>query len=120
MTNSRITDPEVMEHHFPVLLEEFSIRQNSGGKGQYSGGDGVCRKIKFFEAVSLSILSSSRIFRPTGLDGGSRGLAGMNFYIDEAGRHHELLGCAQLEVKPGESILIQTPGGGGFGEPSFD
>ncbi len=120
MTNSRITDPEVMEHHFPVLLEEFSIRQNSGGKGQYNGGDGVCRKIKFFESVSLSILSSSRVFRPTGLDGGLQGLAGRNFHIDEAGCHHELPGCAQIEIKPGESILIHTPGGGGFGEPSFD
>ena len=120
MTNSRITDPEVMEYHFPVLLEEFSIRQNSGGKGLSNGGDGVCRKIKFFESVSLSILSSSRVFQPIGLDGGSSGLAGRNFHIDKAGGHNELPGCTQIEIKPGESILIYTPGGGGFGEPSFD
>ena len=120
MTNSRITDPEVMEFHFPVLLEEFSIRQNSGGKGLSNGGDGVCRKIKFFESVSLSILSSSRVFQPIGLDGGSSGLAGRNFHIDKAGGYNELPGCTQIEIKPGESILIHTPGGGGFGEPSFD
>ena len=116
MTNSRITDPEIMERYFPVLVEEFSIRRNSGGVGLFNGGDGVCRKIKFLEPVSLSILSSNRLYQPRGLNGGQGGLAGKNVYIDKVGNRVNLPSCAQIEVDFGESILIYTPGGGGFGK----
>ena len=117
MTNSRITDPEVMERHFPILLEEFSIRRNSGGKGVFNGGNGVVRKIRFLEPVALSILSSSRVNRPRGLNGAQDGLAGKNFYINKAGKQFDLPSCAQIEIDRDECILIYTPGGGGFGKP---
>ena len=120
MTNSRITDPEIMERYFPVLVEEFSIRRNSGGIGLFKGGDGVCRKIKFLEPVSLSILSSNRLWQPRGLSGGQDGLSGQNFYIDKVGNQINLPSCAQVEVDLGESILIYTPGGGGFGKSRAD
>ena len=120
MTNSRITDPEVMERHFPILLEEFSIRRNSGGKGMFNGGNGVIRKIKFLEPVALSILSSSRVNRPRGLNGGQDGLAGKNFYINKVGNQFDLPSCAQIEIARDECILIHTPGGGGFGKPCVD
>ena len=99
-------------------MEKIINRKNKQDQILKVSGKNI--QIKFFEPVSLSILSSSRVVRPTGLDGGLNGLAGMNFHIDEAGRHNELPGCAQIEIKPGESVLIHTPGGGGFGEPFFD
>ena len=115
MTNSRITDPEILEQRFPVLLREFSIRTGSGGEGCYRGGDGVIRRIEFREAMSAGILSSHRLQPPFGLRGGSPGALGQNSVIRHDGREQQLAGCEEIEVNPGDVISIETPGGGGFG-----
>ena len=115
MTNSRITDPEVLEWRFPVLLEAFSIRQNSGGKGKYHGGNGAVRKIKFLASMAVSILSSHRIEQPFGLHGGSPGAVGENRIIRYNGEIVKLDGCAQIAVEQGDSLEIKTPAGGGYG-----
>ncbi|NWH08431.1 MAG: hydantoinase B/oxoprolinase family protein [Alphaproteobacteria bacterium] len=117
MTNSRLTDPEVLEWRFPVLVEEFAIRQGSGGKGRFRGGDGVRRLIRFREAMTMSILSTRRETHPFGLMGGGDGKAGRNTLILADGTRVELSGCDQREVPAGAAILIETPGGGGFGAP---
>jgi 5-oxoprolinase (ATP-hydrolysing) len=116
MTNSRITDPEILEQRFPVLLREFTIRQGSGGKGRYRGGDGVVRRIEFREAMSAGILSSHRVKPPFGLQGGSPGALGVNRLIRRDGRVEPLPGCTEIRVEPGDTIVIETPGGGGYGE----
>jgi 5-oxoprolinase (ATP-hydrolysing) len=115
MTNSRITDPEVLELRFPVLLQEFSIRKGSGGAGRYQGGDGVVRRIKFLEPMSAGILSSHRSIPPFGINGGKPGKPGVNKLIRNNGEVEMLHGCAELEVQTGDAIQIETPGGGGFG-----
>ena len=115
MTNSRITDPEVLELRFPVLLQEFSIRKGSGGAGRYQGGDGVVRRIKFLEPMSAGILSSHRSIPPFGINGGKPGKPGVNKLIRNNGEVEILHGCAELEVQTGDAIQIETPGGGGFG-----
>lgn len=115
MTNSRITDPEVLEWRFPVLLEEFSIRQNSGGKGQWNGGNGVCRKFKFLEPMSVSILSSHRLLAPFGIQGGLNGDSGINTLFKSNGDEIKLDACCQIDLQRNEMIQIETPGGGGYG-----
>lgn len=115
MTNSRITDPEVLELRFPVLLQEFSIRKGSGGAGRYQGGDGVVRRIKFMEPMSAGILSSHRSLPPFGINGGMPGKTGTNRVIRSNDEVEMLHGCAELEVQTGDAIQIETPGGGGFG-----
>jgi len=115
MTNSRITDPEVLEWRFPVLLEQFSIRQNTGGKGKYRGGNGVIRTIKFLSPMTASILSSHRIKPPFGLHGGCFGAVGENKLIRFNGEVIKLQGCAQISVQAGDCIEIKTPAGGGYG-----
>ncbi|MBS3954789.1 MAG: hydantoinase B/oxoprolinase family protein [Methylomicrobium sp.] len=115
MTNSRITDPEILEWRFPVLLKEFSIRAGSGGYGRYRGGDGVIRRIEFLEAMTTGILSSHRIKPPFGLQGGSPGKTGGNRIIRNEVTEELLAGCAETHVNPGDEIIIETPGGGGFG-----
>jgi len=115
MTNSRITDPEVLEWRFPVLLEQFSIRQNSGGKGKFCGGNGVLRKIKFLTPMTASILSSHRINPPFGLHGGCFGAVGENKLIRFNGEVINLQGCEQIAVQQGDSLEIKTPAGGGYG-----
>ena len=115
MTNSRITDPEVLEWRFPVLLEAFSIRQGSGGKGLFNGGDGVVRRIKFLEPMSVNILSSHRKHTPFGLHGGEPGATGNNTVLRADGGIELLAGCAEVEMKIGDVLQIETPGGGGFG-----
>ncbi|MFY7804081.1 MAG: hydantoinase B/oxoprolinase family protein [Limnoraphis robusta] len=120
MTNSRLTDPEVLEWRFPVLLEEFSIRPNSGGKGQYKGGNGITRKIRFLEKMTASILSGHRVIPPFGLAGGEAGLVGKNSVIrnDET---VEILGStATIEINEGDLFIIETPGGGGYGNPDVN
>ncbi|MCG5058480.1 MAG: hydantoinase B/oxoprolinase family protein [Limnoraphis sp. WC205] len=120
MTNSRLTDPEVLEWRFPVLLEEFSIRPNSGGKGQYKGGNGITRKIRFLEKMTASILSGHRVIPPFGLAGGEAGLVGKNSVIrnDET---VEILGStATIEINEGDIFIIETPGGGGYGNPDVN
>ncbi len=115
MTNSRLTDPEIMEARFPVLVESFAIRTGSGGVGAYRGGDGVVRRIRFREAMEAGILSNRRRIAPFGLAGGAPGALGIN-RIERADGSVETLGAtASVEMAPGDLFIIETPGGGGFG-----
>jgi 5-oxoprolinase (ATP-hydrolysing) len=115
MTNSRLTDPEVLELRFPVLLEQFSIRRGSGGRGRHCGGDGVVRKVRFLEKMTASILSFRRRTPPFGLAGGLPGQCGRNYVLRADGQHTDLPGTASIELEPGDVFVIETPGGGGFG-----
>ncbi|NBD18669.1 MAG: 5-oxoprolinase, partial [Cyanobacteria bacterium] len=115
MTNSRLTDPEVLEWRFPVLVEEFKIREKSGGNGQYQGGNGVIRRIKFLEAMTAGILSGRRQFAPFGLAGGESGKPGRNAVERNDGTLEELDSTATVEMQPGDVFIIETPGGGGYG-----
>ncbi len=118
MTNSRLTDPEVLEWRFPVILEEFAIRQDSGGRGRYRGGDGIVRRVKFLEDMEVSLLTGHRIVPPPGLAGGEPGLNGVNRVIRADGTEETLGFADSTDVTPGDAILIETPGGGGYGAPS--
>jgi 5-oxoprolinase (ATP-hydrolysing) len=115
MTNSRLTDPEVLETRYPVIVEEFSIRRGSGGDGAHKGGDGVIRRIKFREAMTAGILSTRRETDPFGLEGGKSGARGANRITRKDGTQVSLKGCDETQVAPGDSVTIETPGGGGFG-----
>ncbi len=115
MTNTRITDPEIFELCYPVRLDEFSIRKNSGGSGQWKGGDGIVRKITFLEEVSLTLLSQHRKYAPYGLEGGEDGKPGMQFIIRKNGEKEQFSGIDKSEMQEGDCIIIETPGGGGFG-----
>ena len=115
MTNSRLTDPEVLEFRYPVLVEEFKIRENSGGKGQYSGGNGVIRNIKFLEPMTANILSSHRKISPFGLAAGEVGKVGKNCVKRKDGTEEILNSTATVEMESGDHFIIETPGGGGFG-----
>ncbi len=117
MTNSRLTDPEVLEWRFPVLLESFEIRQGSGGAGQTRGGDGAIRRLKFLEPMTAAILSSHRRVPPYGMAGGQPGAVGRNHVERANGDKLELGGCAQTGMQAGDVFVIETPGGGGFGTP---
>lgn len=116
MTNSRMTDPEILEARFPVILEEFSLRTGSGGAGEFFGGDGLIRQIRFLESMTASILSNRRISVAPGLLGGQAGKPGRNVQVtrDDV---HTLGFCDTVRVNPGESIRIETPGGAGYGYP---
>jgi 5-oxoprolinase (ATP-hydrolysing) len=116
MTNSRLTDSEVLEERFPVRLERFAIRRGSGGAGQWPGGDGVIRELRFLEPMTLSLLTSSRRVPPAGLAGGGPGACGVNRLLLPDGSSQELPGCAELEVPAGALLRMETPGGGGYGE----
>jgi 5-oxoprolinase (ATP-hydrolysing) len=117
MTNSRLTDPEVLEWRFPVLVKSFSIRAGSGGKGRHKGGNGVIRQIQFREAMTAAILSGHRITPPFGLEGGESGTVGRNL-VKRRNGDTELLGSkAEVLMQPGDVFEIETPGGGGFGTP---
>jgi 5-oxoprolinase (ATP-hydrolysing) len=115
MTNSRLTDPEVLEWRFPVLLENYSIRHGSGGKGLYSGGAGVTRRVRFLEPMTAAILSSHRRVAPYGLNGGAPGGVGRNWIDRQDGTMDSLEGCDQTDMNTGDVFVIETPGGGGFG-----
>ncbi len=115
MTNSRLTDPEVLETRYPVIVEEFSIRRGSGGEGAHKGGDGVVRRIRFREAMTAGILSTRRQTDPFGLDGGKPGARGANWVTRRDGARTALKGCDETAVAAGDSVTIETPGGGGFG-----
>lgn len=117
MTNSRLTDPEVLEWRYPVLVEDFSIRRHSGGQGKYSGGDGVVRKIQFLKSMSAAILSSHRQTPPFGLAGGKPGAVGKNYIQHRNGKVTALKATDQVAMKSGDTFVIETPGGGGFGTP---
>jgi 5-oxoprolinase (ATP-hydrolysing) len=151
MTNTRITDAEVFERRYPVILREFSLRAGSGGKGQHSGGDGVIRDIEFRIPVTVSILSERRVYHPYGLEGGEDAQCGLNVWVREVPkpdprsdatngtngvngingppkehddekahetiyRHINMGGKNTAEMKPGERIIVMTPGGGAWGK----
>jgi 5-oxoprolinase (ATP-hydrolysing) len=118
MTNSRLTDPEVLEFRFPVLVEEFRIRRGSGGAGLHRGGDGVVRRIQFREAMTAAILSGHRRIQPYGLEGGAPGALGRNHVERVDGSAVELSGTDKIDMRPGDCFIIETPGGGGFGQPA--
>ncbi|WP_432784366.1 hydantoinase B/oxoprolinase family protein [Cyanobium sp. BSA11S] len=115
MTNSRLTDPEILEERFPVRLEAFALRRGSGGSGRWRGGDGVVRRIRFLEPMTAAILSGSRQVAPFGLAGGGPGLPGRNRLIRANGTELELGGGVELQLEAGEALVIETPGGGGYG-----
>jgi 5-oxoprolinase (ATP-hydrolysing) len=117
MTNSRLTDPEVLELRYPVLLERFEIVRGSGGKGEWRAGDGTLRVIRFLERMECAILSGFRKVRPFGLHGGAPGQLGENWVRRSNGRLERLKGSDQTVLDPGEAIIIKTPTGGGFGAP---
>lgn len=116
MTNSRLTDPEVLESLFPVILEYFQVRENSGGNGKFVGGPGAVRRIRFKESMTASILSNRRSTSPHGLKGGKDGLPGKNILSKPNGKIIELEACSKVLLQPGDCLQIETPGGGGFGE----
>ncbi len=118
MTNSRLTDPEVLEWRFPVRLNRFEIRKGSSGKGKYAGGDGVIREIQFLEPMTAAILSSHRTDSPFGVAGGESGASGRNRITRSNGVVEELGGIAERQMEAGDRLTIETPGGGGFGKPS--
>jgi 5-oxoprolinase (ATP-hydrolysing) len=115
MTNSRLTDPEILESRFPVLLERFAIRRGSGGKGAHNGGDGVVRHIRFRERMRAGILSNRREIAPAGLAGGEDAEPGVNQIVRKDGTVETLTATASSEMAPGDMFVIETPGGGGFG-----
>ena len=116
MTNTRITDPEILEHRYPVRLERFSIRSDSGGNGKYNGGDGVERQFTFLEPVLLSVLTQHRKNRPYGLNGGESGKEGLQFVIGKNGKMIKLRSIDMKSIEAAESLIIKTPCGGGFGK----
>ncbi|MEM7508662.1 MAG: hydantoinase B/oxoprolinase family protein [Pseudomonadota bacterium] len=117
MTNTLMTDPEVLEHRFPVRLEEFSIRRGSGGAGRWHGGDGITRRLRFLEAMTTTTLCSHRRVPPFGGDGGAPGDVGREWVIRADGTKTRLQGNDRCEVEPGDVFVMQTPGGGGWGAP---
>ncbi|MGL4184880.1 MAG: hydantoinase B/oxoprolinase family protein, partial [Thiotrichaceae bacterium] len=116
MTNSRLTDPEILETRFPVRLEEFSIRPHSGGQGRYQGGNGIVRKTRFLEPMTVSIVSGHRRIAPYGMAGGQAGLVGQNALQRANGSYEVLAGISQVCVESGDILNITTPGGGGFAD----
>ncbi len=117
MTNTRLTDPEILEFRYPVLLEDFHIRKGSGGSGRFNAGDGVIRTIRFLEKMECTILSGHRRVPPFGLDGGTDGQVGENAVRRNDGRTEKLAGCDATVLDAGEAIIIQTPTAGGYGKP---
>jgi 5-oxoprolinase (ATP-hydrolysing) len=117
MTNTRLTDPEVLEFRYPVLLEDFHVREGSGGRGRWNAGDGVRRTIRFLEKMDCTILSGHRRVRPFGLAGGEAGEIGENAVRRNDGRVEKLAGADATVIDAGETIIIQPPTAGGYGKP---
>jgi 5-oxoprolinase (ATP-hydrolysing) len=115
MTNSRLTDPEVLEARYPVLVREFRYRHGSGGAGRQRGGDGLVRRIEFRKPMTAAILSNHRRIAPFGLAGGGDGATGINRLELAGGGLREMPACTSAEVKAGDVLVIETPGGGGYG-----
>lgn len=120
MTNSRMTDPEILELRYPVRLEHFGIRLGSGGQGAFVGGDGVVRTLRFLQRMEVAVLSSRRVIAPSGLAGGQEGKAGVNFLRLNNGRQVALAGVQKIVVGEGDLLTIETPGGAGFGAYEVD
>jgi len=117
MTNTRATDPELLEHRYPVRLERFAVRPGSGGAGRHRGGDGAVRELTFLAPMSLSLLTQHRVEAPYGAAGGSPGLPGRQLLVRASGETLELAPVAGCEVEPGDRLVLETPGGGGWGPP---
>jgi 5-oxoprolinase (ATP-hydrolysing) len=117
MTNSRLTDPEILETRYPVLLERFQVRKGSGGEGRQRGGDGVVRHIRFRAPMRANILSNRRVVPPRGIEGGEDAKGGVNRVVRADGSVEELGATASADMLPGDTLVIETPGGGGFGAP---
>ncbi len=115
MTNTRITDPEVLEFRYPVKLLSFAIRKGSGGKGKWNGGDGVVRQLQFLEELEVNLLTQHRKQKPYGVDGGRPGKTGEQFLLRSTGEKEKLSGVDGAHIFPGDIIVIATPGGGGWG-----
>jgi 5-oxoprolinase (ATP-hydrolysing) len=116
MTNSRLTDPEVLESRFPVLVERFAVRRGSGGAGKHKGGDGAVRRIRFRAPMTAAMLANRRATAPHGLNGGASGKAALNFVQRRDGAIEQLAATGKAEMEPGDVFVIETPGGGGYGE----
>jgi 5-oxoprolinase (ATP-hydrolysing) len=116
MTNTAITDPEILEQRFPVECREFSLRSGSAGAGKFPGGDGLIREIRFKDAVTVSLLTQNRVRGAQGLNGGGNGQPGRQWHVLKDGELRSLEGICQVKVQPGEGIRIETPGGGGWGK----
>ena len=116
MTNTRMTDPEVLEKRFPVRVESFAIRPDSGGKGKFRGGNGICRKVRFIDPVTVTTLTSHRVTQPHGASGGEPGARGENAVIRNDGTRLILAGNDECQLEPGEIFEMLTPGGGGYGK----
>lgn len=114
MTNTRITDPEILEHRYPVRLHRFSIRAHSGGEGRWPGGDGVVREVEFLESVEVNLLSQHRKEAPYGAQGAGVGKCGSQHVIRANGAQEAFGGIASLAVGIGDRLVIETPGGGGW------
>jgi len=117
MTNSRLTDPEILEWRYPVRLDSYAIHAGSGGGGRWHGGNGGIRKIRFLQPMTASILSNNRIVPPFGAAGGEPGKCGRNYVLRSDGRREELGFAASTQMQPGDVFVIETPGGGGYGVP---
>jgi 5-oxoprolinase (ATP-hydrolysing) len=117
MTNSRLTDPEVLEFRFPVRLESYEIRRGSGGAGRWHGGDGGVRRVRFLERMTASILSNGRRVPAFGIAGGEPGALGVNRVERRDGSVVTLDHIGSAAMEPGDAFVIETPGGGGCGEP---
>jgi len=116
MTNSRLTDPEVLEFRFPVRLESYEIRKGSGGAGRWHGGNGGIRCVRFLEKMTASMLSNSRILPPFGMAGGEPGAVGRNL-VQRCDGTQEIIGSVGSTImQPGDMFIVETPGGGGYGE----
>jgi 5-oxoprolinase (ATP-hydrolysing) len=115
MTNSRLTDPEVLEFRFPVRLDSYEIRAGSGGSGRWRGGDGSVRRVRFLQRMTASILSNGRRVPAFGLAGGSPGAPGINRVERRDGRVEQLEHIGSVEMEPGDVFVIETPAGGGWG-----
>jgi 5-oxoprolinase (ATP-hydrolysing) len=116
MTNSRLTDPEILETRLPVVLERFAIRRGSGGEGAVRGGDGVARAVRFLAPMRANILSNRRRVAPKGLAGGGDAAAGVNKVVRADGSEEALGATGSADMRPGDTFVILTPGGGGYGE----
>jgi len=116
MTNTRITDPEVLELRYPVRLEQFAIRKGAGGAGRWRGGNGIVRKLRFLAPVALTVLTQHRKEAPYGKAGGAAGAMGRQFVIRQDGLRQPLAGVDKADMKAGDCLIIETPGGGGWGE----
>jgi N-methylhydantoinase B/oxoprolinase/acetone carboxylase alpha subunit len=115
MTNTRLTDPEILEWRYPVMVELFCIRYGSGGKGKFRGGNGAVRRIRFLEPMTAAVVSGSREVPPFGMNGGDPGKTGRNRIERADGTVEELKATAKADLNAGDVFIIETPGGGGFG-----